>query len=92
MRESREPPCDLRLADTGRPDHQDVLWCHFVSDIRRQTLTTKTIAQGDRHGTFRLGLPDDVLIELGDDLARRQGADGGRGALGKRDGHKRVLG
>ena len=54
---------------------------------RRQPLAAHAVAQRDRHGALRLGLADDVLVELGDDLARRQRADGGRRAFGKKDGH-----
>jgi hypothetical protein len=34
-------------------------------------------------GALRLVLPDDVLVELGDDLPRRERLNGGRGGLGR---------
>ena len=72
LREPRQPPRDLGLADAGRPDHQDVLGRDLLGHLRRQPLPAQAVAQRDRHGALRLGLPDDVLVELGDDLARRQ--------------------
>jgi hypothetical protein len=63
-----ETPCDLGLADAGRPDHQDVLrrdlGAHRLCDL----LAAPAIAQRDRDGALRTGLADDVAIEFGDDL------------------------
>ena len=36
-------------------------------------------------------LADDVLVELGDDLPRRQRLDGGGGRFGKVDGHAELV-
>ena len=38
LREPREAPRDLRLADAGRPDHQDVLRRHLLGQLGRQLL------------------------------------------------------
>ena len=52
-----------------------------------QPLAPQPIAQGNGHRALRLGLSNDVLIELSDDLARGQRAHGRRRAFRKRDGH-----
>ena len=72
LRQPRQPPRDLGLADAGRPDHQDVLRRDLFGHLRRQLLPPHAVAQRDRHGALGRGLADDVLVELGDDLARRQ--------------------
>ena len=77
----RQPPRDLGLADTGRTDHQDVLRRHVLGEVGGQLLAPQAIAQRDRHGPLGLGLADDVLVELGDDLARGQGINPGGGAF-----------
>ena len=84
LRQLGETAGDLGLADSGRPDHQDVLRRHFVGDLRRQPLTAHAVPQRNGHGALGLGLSDDVLVELGDDLARRQRAEGGGGAFGRK--------
>ena len=71
----REPPRDLGLADAGRPDHQDVLRRHVLGQLGRQLLPPQAVAQRDGHRALGLRLADDVLVELGDDLARRQRVD-----------------
>ena len=72
LREPRQAPRDLGLADAGRPDHQDVLRRDLLGHLRRQLLPAHPVAQRDRDRALRLVLADDVLVELGDDLARRQ--------------------
>ena len=66
---------DLGLADAGRPDHQDVLRQDLVGHRAFDLLPPPAIAQGD--GDRALGglLADDVLVELGDDLAWGQVLD-----------------
>ena len=68
----REPARDLRLADAGRADQDDVVGRDLVADRVGRALPAPAIAQRDRDGLLRVGLADDVAIELGDDLARRQ--------------------
>ena len=63
---------DLRLADPGGADHQDVLWRHFLGKLGRQLLTPHPVAERDRDRPLRRRLADNVLVELGDDLARRE--------------------
>ncbi len=62
---------DLSFADTGGPDHDDVLGHDFVGKVGRQLLAALAIAQRDRHGTLGGLLANDVFVELCDDFARR---------------------
>src|SRR5580693_2233890 len=71
LRQPREPSCDFSLADAGRPDHQDILGRDFVAQLGRDVLPPPSIAQRDRHCALSVMLPDDIAVELGDDLARR---------------------
>src|SRR3954465_259033 len=87
LRQPREAPRNLRLADAGRADHQDVLRRDLFGELRRQLLPPRAVAQRDRDRAFRRRLADDVLVELGDDLPRRQSAGGGLGGFGRVDGH-----
>jgi hypothetical protein len=59
---------DLRFTDTRRPDHDDVLWRHFITQFRRELLASPSVPQGDRHGALGLKLADDISVELGHDL------------------------
>ena len=61
---------NLGLADTGRPDHQNVLRRHLTPEIGGQLLPAPAIAQGNGDGALGIGLTDNMAIELGDDLAR----------------------
>jgi hypothetical protein len=61
---------DFRLAHPGGADHEDVLGGDFVAQRFFHLLAAPAVAQGDGDGTLGLGLPDDVTIELGDDLLR----------------------
>ena len=76
LREPREPARDLGLADAGRPDHQDVLRRDLLGQLGRQLLAPHPVAQRDGHGALGGRLPDDVLVQFGDDLARRQRVGG----------------
>ena len=87
LRETREAPRDFGLPDAGRSDHQDVLRRDFLGELGRQLLAAHPVAQRDRNGAFGGGLTDDVLVQLGDDLPRRQGVGGGLGRFGKQDSH-----
>ena len=71
LRQLRQPPRDLGLADAGRADHQDVLRRDLLRHLGGQLLPPHPVAQRDRDGALRLVLADDVLVELGDDLPRR---------------------
>ena len=76
LRELGQAPRDLGLADAGRADHQDVLRRHILGQLGRQLLAPHAVAQRDGDRALGLRLADDVLVELGDDLARRQRIDG----------------
>ena len=66
--EARKPARDLRLADAGGPDHQDVLGRDLVAQRLGHLLPAPAVAQRDRDRALGCLLPDDVLVELGDDL------------------------
>src|SRR4029453_4138073 len=63
---------DLGLADPGRADHQDVLGVDLVAQIAGHVLAAPAVPQGDRDRPLRGVLADDVAVELGDHLARRE--------------------
>src|SRR4029079_16488254 len=60
---------DLRLADAGRADHQDILRQHLLAHLLVELLAPPAISQGDGDGALGVALADDVAVELGDDLA-----------------------
>ena len=91
LREPRQPARDLGLADAGRPDHQDVLRRDLLGQLRRQLLPAHAVAQRDRDGALGGRLADDVLVELGDDLARRQRLGRGLRGFGQVDRHVTAL-
>ncbi len=68
--ERGQPAGDLGFADAGRPDHQDIFRNDLAAQLLGQLLAAVAVAQRDRDGAFGLALADDVLVELGDDLAR----------------------
>ena len=70
--EPREAAGDLRLADAGGPDHQNIFRKNFLGQLRLKLLAANAIAQGDGDGFLRCVLPDDVFVQLDDDFARRQ--------------------
>ncbi len=72
--EPREPARDLGLAHAGRADHQDVLRRDLLAQRLRHLLAAPAVAQRDRHRALRRVLPDDVLVELGDDFGRESAA------------------
>ena len=71
LRQTRQPARDLRLADAGGTDHEDVLRRNFGAQRLGHVLTSPAIAQGNRHGALRGLLADNVLVELLDDLSGR---------------------
>ena len=58
LRQPRQPPRDLGLADAGRPDHQDVLRRDLLGELRRQLLAPHAVAQRDRDGALGRRLAD----------------------------------
>jgi hypothetical protein len=72
LRQAGEAPRDLGLADARRADHENVLGQNLLAQTAVELLAPPAIAQRDRHGALGIGLPDDMAIELGDDLARRK--------------------
>ena len=83
-----EPARDLGLADAGGADEDDVVRRDLLADRFRRALAAPAVAERDGDGLLGLGLPDDVAIELGDDLARREVGEPGERllrALGRHD-------
>ncbi len=60
---------DLRLADAGRADHEDVLGQHLLAHLAFEPLTAPAVAQRDGDGALGVALADDMAVKLGDDLA-----------------------
>ena len=67
--EARQAARDFGLADAGRADHQDVLRRDLLAQRLGHLLPPPAVAQRDRDGALRVVLPDDVLVELGDDFS-----------------------
>ena len=63
---------DFGFADAGGADHDDVLGDDFFRQIRRKLLAAHAVAQGDGHGALGVLLAYNMLVQLSDDLARRQ--------------------
>ena len=66
----RQPPRDFRLSHAGRADHDDVFRHDFFGHLRRKLLPAHAISQGNGHGALGFMLPDDVLVQLDDNLPR----------------------
>src|SRR5690606_9396406 len=69
VRQRREAPRDLGLADTGRTDHQDVLGRDFLAQRGIELHASPAIAQRDRDRALGGLLADDVAIKFADDFA-----------------------
>ena len=63
---------DLGLAHASGADHDDVLGNDLFRQVGREFLPAHAIAQRHRHRALGCRLADDVLIQLGHDLPRRQ--------------------
>jgi len=58
----RQPARNLSLADTGRPDHQDIFGHHLFGHLGFQLLPANPVAKRDGDGTFRIRLPNHMLV------------------------------
>ena len=67
-----EPPGDLGLADPGGADEDDVVGGDLLADPLGRALAAPPVAQRDGDGLLRVGLADDVPVELCNDLTRRK--------------------
>ncbi len=67
-----QPPGDLGLPHSGGADHQDVLGQDFLRQLGRELSPPDAVPQGNGHGALGRLLADDVLVQLGHDLPRRQ--------------------
>ena len=59
----------------------------LVADRLGRALPAPPIAERDGDGLLRVGLADDVAIELGDDLTRREVGEAGERLLRASGGH-----
>ena len=70
--EAGEAAGDLGLPDPRRPDHDDVVGHDLVAQLVIDALAAPAVAQRDRDRLLGGVLADDVLVQLRDDLPRRQ--------------------
>jgi hypothetical protein len=77
----RQTPGNLGFPHARRPDHQNVFRQDIVRDFGRKLLPTNAIAQRHGDSALRGRLPDDVFVELEDDLARRHVVQRGKKLL-----------
>src|SRR5467141_2240177 len=75
--ETRQAARDFRFSDAGGANHQNVFGQNVFGDFRRKLLAADAVAQGHGAGALCGSLPDDVLVELRDDFARRHVIEGG---------------
>ena len=60
---------NFRLADAGRPDHQDVLRHHLVAQLVGELLAAPAVAKRDGDSALGIVLADDEPVELRHDFA-----------------------
>ena len=65
-----QAPGDICLADSCRTDHDDILRCDFLAQIRFDLLTTPAVAQGDGDRPLGTVVANDKAVELRNDLPR----------------------
>src|SRR6202158_1013308 len=75
--EARQAARDFRFSDAGGANHQNVFGQNVLGDFRRKLLAADAVAQSDSDGALGRSLPDDVLVELRHDFARRHVIEGG---------------
>lgn len=59
---------NLRLADAGRTDHQDILGHDLVAQLVVELLAAPAVAQRNGNRALRVLLSDDVAVELRHDF------------------------
>ncbi|MCY1175258.1 hypothetical protein D9M73_154890 [compost metagenome] len=64
---------DLGFTDTGRANHQDVLWRYFNAQLFGQLHAAPAVAQGNGDGALGIVLADDVAVEFVDDFTGSHG-------------------
>ena len=69
----RQPAGDLGFADAGGADEDDVLRGDVGAQFGGELLPPPAVADRDRDRLLRGVLPDDVLVEFGNDLSRGHG-------------------
>src|ERR1035438_9894612 len=72
IRQLGETARDFGFAHAGGADHDDVFGNDLFGHFGRKLLPAHAVAQGDGDGALRVFLPDNILVQFGDDFARRQ--------------------
>ncbi len=72
VRQSRQPTRNLRLTDSRRPDHQNILRNHLVAQLGLQQLSPVAVPQRNRHRPLRRLLPDNIFVQFRDHFPRSQ--------------------
>jgi len=72
----RQPAADLRLADAGRPDHQDIFRQHFLAQLVVELQAAPAVAQRDGDRALGVVLADDEAVEFGNDFAGEKSVNG----------------
>jgi hypothetical protein len=76
--EPRQPARDFRLPHPGGADHDDVVGGDLVPDVVGRLRAAPAVPHRDGNGLLGGVLPDDVAVELGDDLPGRHLLQPGR--------------
>ncbi len=72
IRELGQSAGDFSFANAGGSDHDDVLGNDFFGQFRRELLPAHAVAQSNGNGALGGLLPDNILVELSHDFARRK--------------------
>src|SRR5205823_1613481 len=68
----RQPTGNLGLTHAGWPNHDDVLWDHFIGHVLRQFLAAHAVAQCDTDRALGIFLADNIFVQFRHNLARRE--------------------
>src|SRR4030095_14185306 len=72
IRHAGQTAGNFGLADAGRSDHDYVLWNYVSCEIGSKLLATHTVAQSNCNCALCSILSDDVFVQFGNNLPRRQ--------------------
>src|SRR5712692_4341833 len=75
--QARQAARDFRFSHAGGANHQNIFRQNVFRDFRWKLLAADSIAQSHGDGALRRSLPDDVLVELRYDFARRHVVESG---------------
>ena len=60
---------DFGFTHTGRADHQNIFWRHFVAKLFVELHATPAVTQCDSHGALGIVLADNVFVQFADNFA-----------------------